>query len=364
VSLPYLREVERRAEEMLPAEVHRYFAQGSGAGVTAAEASDAWRAVRLVPRVLMDVTHVEIGTRLLDTEVATPVGLAPTTLQRAAHPDGEVATAAAAAAAGRLMVVSSNAGSTFNDIAATGVSWWLQMYVTSDRTRSADVVQRAVDAGAQGIVLTADTPVVARKDVGQRSVWDVTDPAWVRANFPRPGREPDPATAEKARDLGPQDVAWLAGRFDLPVTVKGVLHPQDARRAVDAGARAVWVSNHGGRQLDRAVPTAVALGDVVGELAREPEVQVYVDGGVRSGVDALVARALGADAVFVGRPALWGLAAAGREGVSRVLGEMDEDLREVLALTGASGWTQVPGDLLRTITGERLQPSRTAPDDL
>ena len=182
MTLPHLREAERLARESLPPEVHRYFVQGAGEGVTAAEASAAWQRVRLVPRVLMDVTHVDVTTRMMGTEVDTPVGIAPTTLQRAAHPDGEVATARAAAAAGRLMVVSSNAGSTFTDIADTGVSWWLQMYVTSDRTRSADVVQRAVDAGAQGIVLTADTPVVARKEVGARSVWEVIDPAWVRAN--------------------------------------------------------------------------------------------------------------------------------------------------------------------------------------
>jgi 4-hydroxymandelate oxidase len=364
VTLPHLREAEQQAQESLPPEVHRYFLQGAGEGVTAAEAAAAWQRVRLVPRVLMDVTHVDVATQMMGTEVDTPVGIAPTTLQRAAHPDGEVATARAAAAAGRLMVVSSNAGSTFTDIADTGVSWWLQMYVTSDRTRSADVVDRAVDAGAQGIVLTADTPVVARKEVGVRSVWDVIDPAWVRANFAVGDREPDPATGEKARDLGPQDVAWLAGRFDLPVAVKGVLHPQDARRAVDAGARAVWVSNHGGRQLDRAVPTAAVLGEVVAELAQTPDVQVYVDGGIRSGVDALVARALGADAVFVGRPVLWALAAAGEEGVSRVLGEIDDDLREALALAGAPAWEQVPGDLLRTITGGRPEPTRTAPDGL
>jgi 4-hydroxymandelate oxidase len=262
------------------------------------------------------------------------------------------------------MVVSSNAGSTFADIAATGVSWWLQMYVTSDRARSAEVVQRAVDAGAEGIVLTADTPLVARKEVGARSVWQVTDPAWVRANFPGEGDEPDPASAEKARDLGPQDIAWLAGRFDLPVVVKGVLHPHDARRAIDAGARAVWVSNHGGRQLDRAVATALALGDVVAEVRRSPDIQVYVDGGIRSGIDALVARALGADAVFVGRPVLWGLAAGGEPGVTRVLDELDHDLRDSLALAGAAAWDQVPDDLLRTITGERVGPSSTASERL
>lgn len=364
MTLPYLREAERTAEAVLPAEVHRYFAQGSGEGLTAAEAAGSWRSARLVPRVLRDVTHVDVGTRLLGTTVASPVGIAPATLQRAAHPEGEVATARAAAATGSLMVVSSNAGSTFEAVAATGVSWWLQMYVTSDRTRTTTVVERAVAAGAAGIVLTADTPVVARKEAGERTVWEVIDPEWVGANVTWDRGGPDGSGTEKARDLGPQDVAWLAGRFDLPVVVKGVLHPMDARRAVDAGARAVWVSNHGGRQLDRAVATADVLGDVAAELRSSPEIEVYVDGGIRSGLDALVARALGADAVFVARPVLWGLAAAGEEGVRRVLEELDADLREGLALSGVSAWSEVPGDLLRTITRAREEPSWTPPPEL
>ena len=241
------------------------------------------------------------------------------------------------------MVVSSNAGSPFEAIAATGVSWWLQMYVTSDRTRTTDVVQRALDAGASAVVLTADTPVVARKEVGDRSVWDVVDPAWLRANFTEDG-------AEKARDLGPQDVAWLAGRFNVPVVVKGVLHPADARRAVEAGARAVWVSNHGGRQLDRAVSAADVLGEVAAEVGSLDGAEVYADGGIRSGLDALVARALGADAVFVGRPVLWGLAAGGADGVRGVLDALSTDLREALTLAGASGWSTVTTDLLRATT--------------
>lgn len=345
MSLPYLREVRLAAESRLPDEVVRYFAQGAGEGVSASEAEESWRSRRLVPRVLMDVTHVDLATRLLGTDVATPVGVAPTTLQRAAHEDGEVATAQAAAAAGALMVVSSNAGSPFEQIAATGVSWWLQMYVTSDRTRTTDVVQRAVDAGAAAVVLTADTPVVARKEVGDRAVWDVVDPGWVRANFSEDG-------AEKARDLGPQDIAWLAGRFDVPVVVKGVLHPTDARRAVDAGARAVWVSNHGGRQLDRAVSPADVLGEVAAEVGDDEGVEVYADGGIRCGLDALVARALGADGVFVGRPVLWGLAAAGAEGVRGVLDELTADLSEAVTLAGAAGWSAVSGDLLRATTTE------------
>lgn len=348
--LPHLRELEDRARDRLPDEVHRYFAQGAGAGLSAAEAEAAWSRHRLVPRVLRDVTHVDLTTTLLGTEVTTPVGVAPTTLQRAAHPDGEVATARAAAGAGALMVVSSNAGSTFEDVAATGVAWWLQLYVTSDRTRTTDVVQRAVDAGASAVVLTADTPVVARKEEGERSVWDVVDPSWVRRNFSEDG-------AEKARDLGPQDVAWLAGRFDVPVVVKGVLHPADARRAVDAGARAVWVSNHGGRQLDRAVGAPEVLAEITAEVGTDTGVEVYADGGVRSGLDALVARGLGADAVFLGRPVLWGLAAGGSDGVGQVLKAVTDDLREALTLAGASGWNAVTRDLVRATTSTTPAPA-------
>ncbi|QIK68507.1 alpha-hydroxy-acid oxidizing protein [Nocardioides sp. HDW12B] len=355
--MPRLRELEERARPRLPEEVHRYFAQGAGAGLSAAEAEGSWSGHRLVPRVLRDVTHVDLSTSLLGTDVSTPVGIAPTTLQRAAHPDGEVATARAAAAEGALLVLSSNAGSTFEDVAATGVDWWLQLYVTSDRTRTTDVVQRAVDAGARAVVLTADTPVVARKEQGERSVWEVTDPSWVRRNFTEDG-------AEKARDLGPQDVAWLAGRFGVPVVVKGVLHPADARRAVDAGARAVWVSNHGGRQLDRAVAVAEVLAEIaaeVGGAGSEGEgAEVYADGGIRSGLDALVARGLGADAVFLGRPVLWGLAADGYDGVRHVLGAVTEDLREGLTLAGAAGWTAVTGDLLRTTTTTAAGPAPPA----
>ena len=343
MSLPYLREARRVAESRLPQEVYRYFAQGAGEGLSAAEAESAWRVRRFVPRVLMDVTHVELATRLLGVEVATPFGVAPTTLQRAAHPEGEVATARAAAAAGALMVVSSNAGSSFEAIAETGVGWWLQMYVTSDRTRTTDVVQRALDAGARAVVLTVDTPVVARKEQGVGSVAEMTDPSSLRLNFSEDGEE-------KARDLGPQDIAWLAGRFEVPVVVKGVLHPTDARRAVEAGARAVWVSNHGGRQLDRAVSSAEVLGEVSAEVGADVGIEVYADGGVRSGLDALVARALGADAVFLGRPVLWGLASDGANGVRRVLDELSEDLREALTLAGASGWSTVPAELLRPIT--------------
>jgi 4-hydroxymandelate oxidase len=371
----YLDRVERAARKKLPKEIHHYIAQGARDGVTTAEAESAWDRLRLWPRVLMDVTEVDPATSLLGTAVRSPVAIAPSTLQRAAHPEGEVAMARAAAGQGTLLVVSSNAGSRFADIGATGVDWWLQMYVTADRTATVPVVERAVEAGAKAIVLTADTPVVGVKYHRRRPVWDVVDPAWLRVNFddhhdddhgsasgpgvgpsPGPGADPGGPGLEKATDLGPQDVAWLGQRFGLPVVVKGVLHPADARRCVDAGAGAVWVSNHGGRQLDGAVPTAEALPRVAEAVAGDAE--VYVDGGVRRATHVLAAAALGARAVFLGRPPVWALADAGEEGVSRLLSELREEVVEALRLSGSSSLSAVTPDLL---AGGRFDSGPAAP---
>jgi 4-hydroxymandelate oxidase len=338
----YLDLARESARERLPSEVLHYVRQGAGDSVSAGEAEAAWDRFRFVPRVLMDVTAVDVTTSLLGTEVRSPFVVAPTTLQRAAHPDGELATARAVAASGSLMVVSSNAGTAFEEIGATGAPWWLQMYVTSDRALTVPVVERAVAAGARALVLTADTPVVGSKYDGERSVWDVIEPSWLRVNFPE--AEPDMRAQEKATDLGPQDVAWLADRFGLPVVVKGVLHPADARRCVDAGAQAVWVSNHGGRQLDRAVATAEALEGVADAVAAD--VEVYVDGGVRRGVHALAAGALGARAVFLGRPVVYALADAGQEGVARLLAELAEELVEAVRLAGQPAYSALGKALL------------------
>jgi 4-hydroxymandelate oxidase len=338
----YLDAVRQLARERLSEEVFQYFDQGAGDGVAAAEAGPAWERFRFLPRVLRDVSEVDLTTTLLGTEVRSPFAIAPSTLQRAAHPEGEVAMARAAKDCGSLVVVSSNAGTPFADVGAVGAPWWLQIYVTAERSATVPVVESAVEAGARAIVLTADTPVVASKPVGDRTVWDVTDPGWVRANFA--ASTTALAAAEKATDLGPHDIAWLAGQCRLPVVVKGVLHPADARRCVDAGAAAVWVSNHGGRQLDRTIATADALAAVCAEVAGAAE--VYVDGGVRRGTDALVAGALGAKATFVGRPALFALAADGPDGVGRVLHELATELAEALRLAGFPSLEGLPEDLL------------------
>lgn len=334
--------LEERAARVLSEPVHRYFRQGAREGISAAEATAAWEGYRFWPQVLRDVTDVDLATTLLGSAVRTPFGIAPTTLQRAAHPDGELATAAAAVRAGAPMVLSSNAGSTFEDVGATGATWWLQLYVTADRPSCVPVLERAVAAGARALVLTVDTPVVGTKHDEGPQVWDVIDPDWLRVNFPR-GYGDRPGDA-KATDLGPQDVHWLAESTGLPVVVKGVLRPQDARRCVDAGASAVWVSNHGGRQLDQSAATADCLAEIVAEVGAEAE--VYVDGGVRNSRHALAALALGARAVFLGRPVLYALALDGEKGVLRLLTELAEDLEADMRVAGCSAASDVPSGLV------------------
>lgn len=320
-----------RAGAVVPERILEYVDHGSAAGVSAAEAPLAWETLRFRPRVLRDVTHVDLTTRFLDLSARVPWGIAPSTLQRRIHPGGEVVMAGAAAAAGSPMVVSSNAGSTFNDIAATGVDFWVQCYLTQDRALCLPLLERAVAAGARALVLTVDTPVVSTKHTASgREVWELVPAEELRVNF-EPGHDRRPGAA-KATDLTAADLAWLGESTGLPVVVKGVLHAEDASAAADAGAAAVWVSNHGGRQLDRAVPTAHALPEVVAGVAGR--VPVYVDGGLRSPHDLLAALALGADACFLGRLPLWALA-EGVEGLTRMHDGLRTGLTEALRLAGA-----------------------------
>ena len=231
------------------------------------------------------------------------------------------------AEAGCLHVVSSNAGTLFADLAAAG-PWWLQAYIPPDRDLFRPVVEAAVAAGARAVALTVDTPYPGSKPDVDDADWTGIDLGFWRRNYP----EDD--TGQWAKDLTGDDVAWLRETAGVPVVVKGVLRGDDALRCLDAGADAIYVSNHGGRQLDRAVSTASVLREVVDAVGDRAE--VYVDGGIRSGVDALAALALGARAVFVGRPALWALGVAGAPGVARLLQELKAELQEALELAGCA----------------------------
>ncbi len=327
----WLAALEERARESLPPAVLEYLLQGARDSVTTGEAVDAWRSVRFRPRVLHDVTHVDPGVTLLGHRAELPFGVAPTTLQGAVHPEGELAMARATADAGGVLVVSSNAGTSFADIGGTGVHWWLQAYLPADRTLAGPVLDRAVEAGARAVVLTVDTPVVGTKYASPDVpvVWETVDADLLRVNFDG-GYDEQPG-AEKALDLGPHDLGWLADRTGLPVVVKGVLRAEDADRSVQAGAAAVWVSNHGGRQLDRAASTASCLPEIVAAVGERA--QVYVDGGIRTGLDVLAALALGADAVFLGRLPLLALV-EGSAGVASLHRELLAQTVDALRLAG------------------------------
>jgi 4-hydroxymandelate oxidase len=335
--------LETAAAEKLPEPVHRYFRQGSAGGISVGEAAAAWSAYRFRPRVLNDVSTVEVGTTVLGTPIDVPVLVAPSTMHRMADPDGEVAMARGVGAANSLIGLSSNAGTTFADLGATGVPWWLQIYVVRNREITERMLDAAVEAGARAVVLTVDTPVVGRKEDSGETVWDLVQPGQMLANLPA-GDWSDGDLA-KADDLSPDVIGRLAERTGLPVVVKGVLRGDDAKRCADAGAAGVIVSNHGGRQLDGSIPTAQALPEVAEALAGT-STEVYVDGGIRRGEHILTALALGARAVFVGRPALWALTVGGSAGVTRLLTDLGDELDHCLRLIGCPSPSALTPDLV------------------
>ena len=343
-----IAELERRARRLLTPGVYDYYAGGSGCERTLRASVRAWQQHWLMPRVLRDVSAVDTSLRLPgvpETVAATPVAVAPTGFQGLAHPDGEVATARGAAQAGALMVLSTRSSMRIEEVAEAvageGGAWWFQVYVMRDRTLTARLVERAIAAGARALVLTGDTPVVGRKQ-RDRTEGVVSD-AQVLANI---GPLADVSLAGQAADVTFADIGWLA-RMGVPVLVKGVLRPDDARACLDAGAAGVIVSNHGGRQLDRAVPAALALPAVAAELGRADDGtgpgRVYADGGLRTGEDVLTALALGAHAVFLGRPVLWALACDGADGVRGLLTGMTADLAHAMALAGARTLADIAG---------------------
>ena len=344
--LPLLAGLRDRARAALPPDVWAYHEAGSGEETTAGEAEAAWRAFRLRPRVLRDVSRVDAGTGLLGTDLASPFAVAPTAQHSLATPEGECATVRGAGAAGCLTVVSTRASRTLEEVAAAATGpWWFQAYPMRDPALTGALVARAAAAGARAVVLTVDTPYVGRKPRVAGVRFAVPDDEYL-VNLARhltPGAagreaaEQDPATT-------PDAVGRLAAAGGLPVLVKGVLRGDEALRCVEAGAAGVVVSTHGGRQLDRALPSALALADVVAAVGGR--VPVLVDGGIRSGTDALVALGLGATAVLVGRPVLWALAAGGADAVTGLLEELAADLRHVLALAGATSPADVGPDLV------------------
>jgi 4-hydroxymandelate oxidase len=335
---------EQRAAGTLSQAAYEYIVGGAGEEISLNEAIAAWRSVRFRPRILRDVGCVDTSTTVLGMPVNAPVLVAPMGYHVVCHPGGEAETARGVAAATGSMVVSTWSGTRLEAIAsALGGPWWFQVYVMQDRSVTRELVLRAARAGATALVLTGDTPYVGIKRRGSGApITNEQALANVIDHLPD-GVDADVATTHDA-SIEFDVVRWLAEIAGLPVLVKGVVRGDDARACLEAGAAGVVVSNHGGRQLDRSVPTARALREVVDAVGGRGE--VLVDGGVRSGEDVLAALALGARAVLVGRPVLWSLAAEGATGVERVLRAYQEHLAHVMALAGASSIDQIDRDLI------------------
>ncbi|QIN80580.1 alpha-hydroxy-acid oxidizing protein [Rubrobacter marinus] len=319
-----------------------YYSAGAGDEVTLRRERDAFEKLLLVPRVLRGVDHADTSASVLGAPIRAPIMVAPTGVQGLAHPEGECATARGAGEAGTLMAVSTVSSRRLEDVAAAATGpLWFQLYVYEGARPFAEtLVRRAERAGYGAIVLTVDAPRWGRKERFLR-VEDELPPGASAVSI-------EEELGEEAREpaaLTPEDVAWLRSSTGLPIVLKGILHPEDAALAVEHGVEGVVVSTHGGRQLDGVPASVEALPAVVEAVAGRAE--VYMDGGIRRGTDVLKALALGARAVFVGRPVLWGLAADGAAGVGRVLEMLREELELAMILAGLPDLESVGPDLAR-----------------
>jgi 4-hydroxymandelate oxidase len=347
-------ELAARAERRIPKVSWDYFRSGAWGEHTLRWNVEAWERLRIRHRSLVDVSRRELGVEICGAKASFPLFAAPTALHKLAHPEGEVATARACAAAGVPMVLSSLSSTSVEEVcgANRGNATWMQIYIGQDRGFVAELAARALAAGCTALVLTVDTPKWGTRERDIHNGFRVPDGIEV-ANLVRPGGP----TGHSGRGIGEslgwtiseslswKDLEWLAAQTPLPVLVKGVCRDDDALRSIDHGARGIFVSNHGGRQLDGAPPTAESLPEVA--AAVNGRVPVLVDGGIRRGVDILRALALGADAVAIGRPVLWGLGAGGEAGVRRVLEILHGEFDLAMALAGCTSVRDVGGDLVR-----------------
>ncbi|HEX9044780.1 MAG TPA: alpha-hydroxy acid oxidase [Candidatus Limnocylindrales bacterium] len=365
-SVVRLADLERMARERMHPAAFDYVAGGAGDERALGEAELAWRRWRLRPSVLVDVSELSTASSLVGCPSTLPLAIAPMAAHGLAHADGEIASARAAAAAGVPFTLSTMSSRSIEEVAAAtpGGTNFFQLYVQRDRVFARGLVERAAAAGYRALVLTVDLPVLGYRERDRRNGWTLDVPL---GNFgPAGGRaleargDPDttdagpetnstdagsnPAATEPAdgyQALGQQrhvgltwdDLGDIRSWSSMPLVLKGILSASDARRALDVGADAIVVSNHGARQLDELLAPAAALPDVLAAVGGR--IETWVDGGIRRGSEIALALALGAHGVLIGRPALWGLAVAGEAGVARVLAILREELEITMALLGA-----------------------------
>jgi isopentenyl diphosphate isomerase/L-lactate dehydrogenase-like FMN-dependent dehydrogenase len=328
-----LFDFEELAKERLPKEEYDYIAGGATDELSVERNRRAFASWAFRPRVLRDVSKLDLSTNVLGTQVNLPVLIAPCGGHKRAHPDGELATYRAAAACGSILAVSANSNTSFEDLAkAANGHLWVQLYPFRNKDLTKEWLRRAKDAGYEAVVVTLDSQWPPKRERNIRNNYRRTR----GANYPKADTEtPRPAgRAGEGSDPAAtwRDLEWIKSATDLPVIAKGIMTGEDVELCIEVGADAVIVSNHGGRHLDNTLATVEVLSEAVAAAAGKLE--IYLDGGVRRGADVVKAIALGAKAVFIGRPLFWGLAVDGEQGVVRVFDILREEIEITMAKCG------------------------------
>ena len=344
-----LHEFEAPARGRMAGPSFDYLAGGSWDEITLAENDAAWREFRFVYRVLTDIRSIDTGGSFLGRPSALPIAIAPMAAQAMAHPDAEGAMTTAAASAGIPMILSTSASMTPEDVAAAApdADRMFQLYLLRDLGYTRSLVERAEAAGYRAIVLTVDLPVLGYRERDRRSAFELPRMPLVEGAAGAARGRYGGLADQRAIGLTWANLAEVRSWSGLPLVLKGIVAPDDARLAIEHGAAAVIVSNHGARQLDRSLASADALEDVV--AAVDGRAEVWVDGGIRRGLDVAIAMALGATGVLVGRPFYWALAAGGQAGVERAIAILREELELTLPLLGCAAI----GDLRRELVVRR-----------
>ncbi|XP_013736232.2 peroxisomal (S)-2-hydroxyacid oxidase GLO3-like isoform X1 [Brassica napus] len=354
-----VNEFQELARQALPKMYYDFYSGGAGDQHTLKENMEAFSRIMFRPRVLVDVTKIDMSTRILGYPLSAPIMIAPTGSHGLAHPEGETATAKAAAACNTIMIVSSMSSCTLEEVASScNAVRFFQLYVFERRDVSAQVVRRVERAGYKAIVLTVDVPKLGRREA---DIKNKMIPPKLR-NFeglfstkvkPSDGSGVE-AFASRALDasLNWKDIEWLRSITKLPILIKGILTREDALKAVEAGVDGIIVSNHGGRQLDYSPATITVLEEVVHVV--KGRIPVLLDGGVRRGTDVFKALALGAKAVLIGRPIVYGLAAKGEDGVKKVIEMLKNEFELTMALSGCPTIGDITRNHVRT-EDERLK---------
>jgi 4-hydroxymandelate oxidase len=344
------------ANQQLSPMARDYYASGSWDEITLRDNRAAFERYKLRPRMLVDVSQRDLSTQILGQSLQLPILIAPMAFQCLAHPEGEIATAKAAATLGSVMVLSTLSTQSMEDVASAKneTPQWFQLYVHRDRALTRALVERAHAAGFQALCLTVDAPVLGKREKDMHNQF-VLPPDMELANLSTLKELQIPYESGESglfayflEQINPAltwaDLEWLQSLSPLPVVVKGILRGDDARRAVERGAKAVIVSNHGGRQLDGAIASIDALSDVVAAVG--DKVDVLIDGGIRRGTDVLKALALGAKAVLLGRPVLWGLTIGGEAGVQHAIELLRDELDLAMALSGCAKLQDIDSSLV------------------